>query len=342
MGVIDEFAIRSTYDDRDIRFEFSENPKEGKMIKPRRLRKGDTIGIVSPASGIFQRSDLWQAVEVLESWGFRVKLGKHVYEHRYCLAGPDEHRAEDLNAFFADDTVDAIFCSRGGYGSARILNDIRYDIIKSNPKIFLGYSDITALHLAIHKMTGLITFHGPVALGLSPGQITKYRTEYLFKALTCSRPIGDIEMADPAKPLVKVAPGIAAGKTIGGNLTLICSTLGTPYEIDTRGKILFWEDVHEEPRRIDAMLTQLLNAGKLQEAAGVVIGECKDCEPKDPKMNQPSTEDVIFDRIAPLGIPAILGLPIGHTRDQATIPVGVHAILDATNGRFRIEEAATT
>ncbi|MDD7794751.1 S66 peptidase family protein [Clostridium sp. 'White wine YQ'] len=309
------------------------------MVKPKTLKKGDTVGIVSPATGL-DRSHIWRAIRTFESWGLKVKVGKHAYDNYYYLAGTDEARAEDVNEFFADSSINAIFCSQGGYGSPRIVNALDYDMIRKNPKIFIGYSDITALHLAIYKKTGLTTFHGPSATGIYGEYATEYRLKYLYKALFSGEPIGQIKMADPDKYLVKVTKGRAYGKTIGGNLSLICELIGTPYEIDTKGKILFFEEVGSDITDIDSRLTQLLNTGKLQSVAGIVIGECTDCE-TDVYDKGRSLENLIFERIGNLGIPAIWGLPIGHTHDLATIPIGVNAFLDASKGEFSILETAT-
>jgi len=313
------------------------------MLKPKRLEKGDTIGIISPASSPRNKSKVKQAIKVFEGWGYKVKLGKYIYDEYYYLAGRDKCRVEDLNKFFADDAIDAIFCSTGGYGAMRILKDIRYDVIKKNPKIFLGFSDITALHLAIHKMTGLVTFHGPIAEEINSN--TGYIVDYLNKALFSAKPIGTIEMASRDKHLVKIVSGKAKGRVVGGNLTLVCSTLGTPYEIDTKGKIVFLEEVQEAPYRVDRYFSQLLNAGKLQEAVGIVIGECVKCESSTSTHESRKSrriKEIIFDLLAPLKIPIIYGLPIGHTKDIATIPIGVEACLDASRGEFSIDEVATT
>lgn len=306
------------------------------MIKPKKLSKGDTIGIISPASGI-DRSLIMHSAELLESSGFKTKIGKYAYEKYSYLAGPDNHRAEDINNFFADDKVDAIFCSRGGYGASRILNQIRYDIIKSNPKIFLGYSDITAIHCAIQKKCGVITFHGPMVSHMDISQ-NSYNTKYLIKAICSPKPIGKIQMANKSDYLITVAPGKAIGKTAGGNLSLICSLMGTPYEIDIKDKILFFEDVDEAPYRIDRMLTQLLNAGKIQEAAGIAVGVCEGCEPKED--GGLTVEDVIYDRLSKINIPVLYGLPISHGEYNATIPEGVDAYLDADKKIFSIQESA--
>jgi muramoyltetrapeptide carboxypeptidase len=313
-------------------------------IKPARLKKGDTIGIVAPASPLYNKSDLVRGIKTLEEWGYKVIVGEHVNARNEYLAGTDEQRASDINSMFENDQVDAIFVTQGGYGSARLLRHINFDLIKKNPKIFIGYSDITAIHLAIQKLTGLVTFHGPGMAGFNPEELSDYRKNQLFKALLMEEPIGEIELADKKKWINIINPGEARGEMVGGNLSLICSSLGTPYEIETEGKILFFEELDTEPWVIDHMLSHLINAGKLQKAAGIVIGECKDCVPYTHHPGFPVTfslEDLLEEYIKPLNIPAIYGLPLGHTKDLATIPLGVQGFLDATNGKLIIEECAT-
>jgi muramoyltetrapeptide carboxypeptidase len=313
-------------------------------IKPARLKMGDTIGIVAPASPLYNKSDLVRGMKTLEEWGYKVIVGEHVNARNEYLAGTDEQRASDINSMFENDQVDAIFVTQGGYGSARLLRHINFDLIKKNPKIFIGYSDITAIHLAIQKLTGLVSFHGPGMAGFNPEELSDYRKNQLFKALLLEEPIGEIELADKKKWINIINPGEARGEMIGGNLSLICSSLGTPYEIETEGKILFFEELDTEPWVIDHMLSHLFNAGKLQKAVGIVIGECKDCVPYTHHPGFPVTfslEDLLEEYIKPLNIPAIYGLPLGHTKDLATIPLGVQGFLDATNGKLIIEECAT-
>lgn len=315
------------------------------MTKPRRLYKGDTIGIISPSSGVWRRSEMWRSVEAIERWGFKVKLGKYVYNNHFYLAGSDEARLEDLHDFFKDDSVDAIFCSQGGYGSSRLLRNIDYDIIRRNPKIFIGFSDITALHLAIIKNTGLVTFHGPAALSAGTDSMTPYRYRYLMRALLEEEPIGPITMSETTTTyLVKMRGGRVEAPIVGGNLTLICSTLGTPFEIDTEGKILFLEELDLEPWIIDHLLVHLINAGKFDNVKGIVVGECANCAPfkYDPGFpNQRSLEEVLFELLEPFKVPTIYGLPIGHTKDLATIPLGIEAALDVDKGVLEILERAT-
>lgn len=313
-------------------------------IKPKRLQKGDTIGIVAPASPLEKKSDLVRGIKTLEEMGFNVLVGENVNNRHEYLAGTDEERAYDLNNMFGNKEVDAIFVTQGGYGSGRILRYLDFDLIRENPKIFIGFSDITILHLAIRKMTGLVTFHGPGMGGFNPEELTDYRKEYLEKALMSDKPIGEIPLADKKKWINIINEGETYGEIVGGNLTLMCSSLGTPYEIDTEDKILFFEDLDTEPWIFDHMLTHLCNAGKLQKAKGIVIGECADCVPYKHNPGFQVTfflEEVLEHFIKPLKIPAIYGLPLGHTEDLATIPIGVKAHLDATNGKLFIDECGT-
>ncbi|MGP4082253.1 S66 peptidase family protein [Pseudalkalibacillus sp. R45] len=310
-------------------------------IKPKRLEKGQTVGIIAPASPLYNRSDLIRGIKTLEEWGFKVKVGEHVNNKHEYLAGTDEERAYDFNAMFVDPEVDAIFVTQGGYGSARMIRYLDFEKVKKNPKIFIGYSDITSLHLAIQKYTGLVTFHGPGMAGFNPEDLSEYRKNHLFKALAQEEPIGEIPLADEKKWINIINSGDAEGELVGGNISLICASLGTPFEIDTKGKILFLEEVWTEPWILDHYFTHLMNAGKIQEAAGIVIGECSDCEPfkHNPGFHVTfSLEDILFDYLEPLKIPAIHGLPIGHTKDLATLPIGVNARLEASNGKLFVTE----
>lgn len=316
------------------------------MIKPESLKRGDTIGIVAPASPSFERTTLIRSVKLLEKWGYKVKLGKYVNMVHGYFAGIDKERVEDLNAMFRDREVKAIFCLQGGYGSMRLLPYLDYEAIRKNPKIFLGYSDITALHLAILQKTKVVTFHGPSVAGLATEEVlSDYTTRYLLKALTKKMPIGDIEPS-PQNPWVwTITPGKSEGQLVGGNLTMVTASLGTQYEIDTKGKILFLEEVEVEPYQFDMMLTQLLHAGKLRDAAGIVVGECIKCVPSEFRpgyYSSLSIEDVLLELLQPLRIPTIYNLPIGHGNNRATLPLGVIGMLDATNGRLIIKESGVS
>jgi len=249
------------------------------ILKPKRLKKGDTVGLISPASPYFFNSLLQRAVSSLESWGYRVKTGQYIDEKHGYLAGTDDQRAEDINAMFADDDIDAIIVTGGGYGSARLIERIDFQNIRKHPKIFVGFSDITSLHLAIGKYSGLVTFHGPGAKTFNPEMLSSYTESQMFEALTSDSPIGNIEKANENKWIQTFYPGKANGQITGGNLALVCASLGTPYEINTKGKILMLEDWNTEPWLMDHLFNHLYLSGKLNEVAGIVLGECFNCLP---------------------------------------------------------------
>ncbi|HOL72694.1 MAG TPA: LD-carboxypeptidase [Bryobacteraceae bacterium] len=317
------------------------------LVRPPALRPGDTVGLITPATYVSDPDLLALVERTIKYFGLKMKLGRYVGRRHGYLAGTDEERLEDLHGMFRDPEIKAVFAIRGGYGSARLLDRIDYGLIRSNPKIFLGYSDITALHLAIHKHAGLVTFHGPIVLS----EFTEYTQTWFRRALFEAKPLGRLTNPPeknplrPEHPLRTVRPGRASGRLIGGNLSLICSTLGTPFEIDTRGRILFIEDVDEQPYSVDRMLTQLRLAGKLQAAAGIIFGECRSCRPRDYRPSFESTlsvGEVIDEILGKFDIPVLSGLTIGHTGDQLTLPLGVPATLDADRGELVIEEAAVT
>lgn len=314
------------------------------LIRPKALRPGDTIGLITPATEVPDPDRLALAMRTINYFKLRMKRGRNVGKrfgnYRESIAA----RLDDLHAMFSDPEVKAVFCIRGGYASAHLLDSIDYDLIKRNPKIFLGYSDITAMHLAIQKRSRLVTFHGPIVLS----RFTNYTQQHFRKALFETTPIGkvtnppDSDELRPLHALRTVRPGVATGTLIGGNLSLIATTLGTPYEIDTRGRILFLEDVEEQAYSIDRMLTQLRLAGKLDQAVGVIWGECTDCGPRayQPSLVLPfSVGEVVDNILGDLKIPVLSGLTIGHSNDQLTLPLGVVATLDAAAGTLEITEA---
>ena len=274
--------------------------------------------------------------------GFEVTTGRSAYASRNYLAGTDAERAADLMEAFTDPDVDAVICSQGGYGSARLFPLLDFDRLSANPKPFVGYSDITSLHLMFGRLCGFTTFHGPGATGFERGHLTEYTKECWKRALTTPDPPGAIKMADPNKDPVVIHSGVAEGPVVGGNLTLVCASLGTPYEIDTRGAILFFEEVETEPWVVDHLLTHLANAGKLKDAAGFLVGESETCEPLKLNpgfFNQRSLEDILYEFLGATGKPALYGLPFGHAKDKATLPLGVHARLDADAGSFVLLES---
>lgn len=303
-------------------------------MKAKRLEAGDTIGMVAPA-GPADRSKVERAIEHLIEMGYKVKAGKSVYSRRGYLAGEDELRAYDINNMFADDEVNAVFCLRGGYGSQRILDMVDYRTIRDNPKIFMGYSDITALLNAIYQKCELITFHGPMG-GDFAGGLEKHTKRAMKSALESIDPIG--EVPNPEMPEV-VSKGKGKGALVGGNLSIVAASLGTPYEINTKGRILLLEDVFEEPYSIDRMLTQLRLAGKFRDAAGIVLGDWGSSEPEEQGKSL-SLEEVFEDVFKDMGKPVLKGLKIGHCKPNITVPIGAEVSLDTGTITFCILEPA--
>lgn len=310
------------------------------LVRPKRLAPGQTVGLIAPASNVFETEETRFAIDVVRSLGFEVREGQHLYAKSQYLAGSDADRAADINAMFADKSVDAIFCLRGGYGTPRILPYLDYDLIRKNPKVLLGYSDITALLNAITAKSGLVTFHGPIAKqNFSDYTLSEYRKVLVKPAKhpTIGAPPpfhaapGQVEQKNR---ITRFTGGTARGHLIGGNLTLISATIGTPFEPDFRGALLFLEDDGEAPYRIDRMLTQLWLAGKLDEIAGVAFGKFTGASKFDG--NSFSIEEVIQQRFGPLGVPCIRGLMIGHVSDQTVVPIGAEAILDADAGTLSL------
>lgn len=314
------------------------------LRKPKRLQAGQTIGLIAPSSNTWEDQEIYFAMDIVRSFGFNVKTAAHLFDRSAYLAGSDQDRASDLNAMFADDQVDAIFCLRGGYGSPRILPYLDYALIAQNPKIFLGYSDVTALLNAIYIRSHIMTFHGPIAKQSFTDYTLKQFKSVLFNP-SSSMPLADVPpfeaapgQAELANRLTTVANGKASGVLIGGNLSLMVKLVGSPYEPDYTDKILFLEDVEEAPYRIDGMLTHLMLAGRLDKVAGIVFGKCTDCEAG----NGPSfsIEHVLKDRLGNLGVPVLSGVMIGHIDDMATVPIGAMATLDATHQQLTLDESA--
>ena len=308
--------------------------------KPPRLRPGDTVGLVAPANPWSKRSLLQRGIGTLEAWGLKVKLGEHVDDRHGYMAGRDEDRAADLNAMWHDPEVRAIFCLQGGYGSPRIMPLLDRDAIAANPKLLMGYSDITALHLAVAAWSDTITLYSNGVLGVGSPDTTEFSRQTLHRALFSDEPYGAIG-PNPDDPWVAtIAGGRATGRLIGGCFGLVEGTIGTPWEIDTRDRILFLESIVEDQvYLIDNGLTHLRNAGKLDGVAGIVIG---DMPGRHSGVTQElSLEDVLEELLQPLGVPVIAGLPIGHGKHHATVPVGALATLDADAGTLVVDEVIT-
>lgn len=315
-------------------------------MKPQALKPGDTVGLITPGTYVSDPDRLALVKRTVEYFGLKPKFGRNVGKRAGYLGGSEEERLEDLHAMFRDDSVRAVFCIRGGVGSSRLLDRIDYELIRTRPKIFLGFSDITSLHLAIHRRAGLVTFHGPVMISA----FSEYTQNWFRKALFEARPLGSITNPPesgalrPSHVLRTVRPGRACGPLVGGNLTLVTQLMGTPFEIETQGRILFLEDVDEQPYNVDRMLTQLRLAGKFDGVAAVIWGECSDCVPREfrPSFESTfSTGEVVDQILGKLNVPVLSGLVIGHTSDQLTLPIGVTATLDAGRAEVTIEESGT-
>ncbi|HEY1786847.1 MAG TPA: LD-carboxypeptidase [Verrucomicrobiae bacterium] len=314
------------------------------LVKPPRLRLGDTVGIVAPASPAEDPEDIDDFAAALSNLGFKPKLARNVRKRLGYLAGDDQARADDLMAMFSDRDVKGIFCLRGGYGSGRLLGMLDYRLIKRNAKVFVGFSDITSLHTAFEVHAQIVSFHGPTLNStITSARPSKFTLGSLMKTVMEPSVPGGICKGATQSPITILKRGKATGPLIGGNLSVFIALIGTPYQPRFKGSILFFEDVQEAPYRFDGRLTQLLNAGLLQQVAGVAVGNNKDCTDPDaaksPEYHQ-TVEDVLKDRLLPLGVPVVSGLPFGHVRENATLPMGLQATLDGINGDLIINEPA--
>jgi muramoyltetrapeptide carboxypeptidase len=313
-------------------------------IKPPRLNPDDYVGIVAPASPPLRAESFDHSRTFLQGLGYRTKLGAHVHKRAGFLAGTDQERAADLMQMFQDTAVRAIFCIRGGYGTARLLPLLDYAIIRANPKILVGFSDVTSLHCALLKKANLISFHGPMlSSNLLDPKLPAYTLQTLLRNLTRSEPPGGICDKRAGKSVSIMRRGKISGELLGGNLAVLTTILGTPYQPSFRGKILFFEELNEAPYRVDRFLTHLLNCGVLREVAGIAVGATNNCEePRSKKKEEvrQTIGDVLKDRLLPLKVPVVLGLPFGHICHNATLPQGVRATLDGVNGDLLIDEPA--
>ena len=321
--------------DRDARRRDPHRSRDGvetRAMKP--LQDGGTIGVGAFASSYDMRSEVERGVEWWESRGYRVKLAPGVYERDDYVAGDARSRADDLHALFADPEVDVVQTLQGGFGSSEMIPHLDFDLIAANPKPFVGYSDITSLHVPIRQRAGFPTFYGYGLMGVGDKDTSEFTHERLLNVLR-----GDVTgpvPPDPDDPYVRaIAPGRATAPLVGGCLWLLLQTLGTPWELETDGAILFFEDTHAPPYYVDGQLTQLRHAGKLDQLQGVVVGEMNKCDygdlPRDVSdwRATKSIEDVLDKHLQPLGVPVLYKLPLGHGKHQASIPLGVRYTLDA-------------
>ncbi len=309
--------------------------------KPARLRPGARVALINPAGATAHRVEVQIVTESLQALGLEVKPAEHLLDRYGYLAGTDAERAADVNAQFADESIAGVVAVRGGWGCARILPLLDFEMIARNPKVLIGYSDVTALLLAVHTRTGLVTFHGPVGLGPWNHFTVDYFKRVLFdgEAVLYRNPTatGD-NLTQVTNRIQTIVPGKARGRLLGGNLTVLSAIVGSPYLPDWEGAILFLEDINENIYRIDRMLTQLKLAGILGRISGLVFGQCTDCDPGE-GYGSLTLEQVFDDHIRPLGVPAYQGAMIGHIRDKFTLPEGLPVEIDADQGTIQLLES---
>lgn len=317
-------------------------------IYPAKLQPGDTVGLVAPGYRVPEDSQIQYAIERMQALGLKVKLGKAIYKRYGYFAGTDEERAKDINQMFLDPEVKAIIALRGGWGCSRILNMLDYKMIKKHPKIIMGYSDLTALLLAIHAKTGLITFHGPMPAEPWTKFSTQYVKDILFdaKVETFDNPVDadEDDLIHTENRIITLNGGKASGPLFGGSLTVLTSLLGSNYLPKFNGGILFVEDVNEDIYRIDRMMMQLKTAGILDHISGFVFGKCTDCKPGDNSTSSPygsfTLQQVLENYIKPLHIPAFYGSMIGHDEKIFTLPEGAPVTIDADKGEIEMLNSA--
>lgn len=300
---------------------------------PKALLKGDIIGITGPAGAIYEPETIERITSRLTELGFKFKLGKTLYERFGYLAGTDEVRANELMEFYKDHSVKAILTMRGGWGCARILDLLDYEVIAQHPKILMGFSDITSLVNAVYLKTGIITYHGPC--GYSTW--TDFSTVHVTKAVVLGAPFTMQNPDDYKADLLTLSPGKAEGELLGGNITVLVSMIGTPYEPDWTNKILFLEETMEEPYRIDRMFWQMKQAGIFGKVKGVVFGSFNKCFPEEPEKSF-TLHEVLEQHFRGLSIPVYMGATFGHMSPKFTLPIGVLAEIDADNHTIRTLE----
>lgn len=310
-----------------------------KRLLPAPLRPGDTVGLIAPGSPV-PADKLANAWTNLESLGLKVRPGEYLEAHHGFLAGSDQNRIDDIHRMFSDPEIKAVWCVRGGYGCTRLLPHLDYRLIRRHPKILIGYSDITALLLAIYRQCGLVGFHGPVAVSEFTDYTRAQVEHVLFDGqgpMTISLASAYQEATNSLYQARVIHHGKASGSLIGGNLSLISSMVGTDYTWKVKDKLLFLEDIGEKPYRIDRMLTQLRQSCDLRQAAGIALGIFEGCEAK-PGDNSLSLAEVLNDRLGDLGIPVMYGLSFGHIDHQCTLPIGIKTTLDTANATIQLEE----
>ncbi|MBI5470850.1 MAG: LD-carboxypeptidase [Ignavibacteriae bacterium] len=310
-------------------------------IRPPKLRRGDLIGVITPASPVADSIRIETGVQYLQSLGYRTKIGEHVGKTLGYLAGTDDERVADIHSMFADNEVKAIICLRGGYGTPRLLSMLDYRLIARNPKILVGYSDITALQCALWSKCGLVTFHGPMAAVEMAKPIDPYTEELFWRLLTSTKKPGRLPLPTDL-PVQTSGNGTARGRLIGGNLALLLSVLATPFEPSFTDALLFLEDVEEAPYRVDRMMSQLQNARIFKRVRGVLLGQFTDCVPTDPTKPSLTIEEVLADATEAFGGPTLGNLPFGHVPRKFTLPFGVLAEINIEKKELALLEPAVS
>lgn len=307
-------------------------------IKPEKLKKGDTIGVISPSGAVKEKKMLEKAVNYFENKGYRVKPAPHILDQNAYLAGKDADRLNDLENFFRDKEVKAIVCSRGGYGASRLLDKINYQIIKDNPKIFVGYSDITAFLNVFSQKTDLITFHGPLFVSdFGADRVDSYTEEVFFNLLSKNNKT-PFKYPNPIEYHC-IIPGEITGELIGGNLAVLCGLVGTPYMPDVEGKILLLEDVGEPLYKIDRMLTQLKLSRVFEKISGLLFAEFSSVLKADNnEVNRYTPLDIVSEITKGMDIPVGYGFPAGHSRQKATLPIGMEYFFNSEDFQLKTVE----
>ena len=296
------------------------------IIKGPRLQPNQTVGVISPASPV-SKGEIVEGLQLVKSFPLKVRLGSHLFDRLGYLAGSDHDRVSDLHQVFSDPEIKAIFCARGGYGSARLLDKIDFDLIRKNPKILVGFSDLTALLISLYKKSALVTIHGPTLSDLPKGK----NWQHLSRLITTSH--------KPKISLVHgkvVNKGKARGILLGGNLSTICALLDTPFLPSFESVILFLEEKGESSYRVDRMLTQLALSGRLAQLSALVIGQMEDCG------EQKILYSLLHERLGSLSVPVVIGLPVGHGDENISLPLGLPTLLDTDRMVLEIEQTATS
>ena len=307
-------------------------------IKAKKLSNGDLIGIISPASSPDDSALIESGSRYIEGLGYRTILGKNVGKSRGYLAGTDDERVIDIHQMFSDKKVKAIFCLRGGYGAFRLLDKIDYRLIRNNPKIFVGFSEITSLQMAMLHKANLITFAGPMVVPNFSKEVRSYTEESFWQMITSTKKIGKVKLPELDK-LPSLNLGITTGRLVGGNLAVFVSLLGTKYLPDLNNKILLLEEINEPPYKIDRMFNQLRLNKAFDKVSGIILGSFVDCNEPDKEKKTLTLEEVWSDYLSRIKIPVIHSFPHGHIKDMLTVPIGTRIKLNATKGYFEFTES---